>query len=73
MLNRIYSNLHNNECSLGLFVDLSEAFDMVNHDILLQKLHYHGIKGTPLQWLIPYLANRQQSVVLTISNDQAHT
>ena len=41
-------------------MDLSKAFDIVNHDILLYKLNHYGIRGTPLKWFSNYLNNRFQ-------------
>ena len=46
------------DCSI--FIDLQKAFDTVNHEILLDKLHYYGIKGTANNWFNTFLKNRYQ-------------
>jgi len=64
----IYSNLlinrENELYTCSIFLDLSKAFDTVNHDILLQKLHFNfGIRGVPLQLFSNYLLNRKQYII----------
>ena len=54
--------IDNREITCGLFLDFSNAFDTVNHEILLSKLYKYGIRGTPLEWFKDYLTNRQQYV-----------
>ena len=54
--------IDNNEAICNIFLDLSKAFDTVNHQILLQKLYRYGIRGVPLQWFKSYLESRTQNV-----------
>ena len=48
----------------GIFLDLKKAFDTVNHQILVDKLNFYGIRGIPLAWFTSYLDNRQQYVMV---------
>ena len=48
--------------TLGVFIDLSKAFDTVDHDILISKLKNYGITGTNLKWFKNYLTDRKQCV-----------
>ena len=45
---------------LGIFVDLSKAFDTINHKILIKKLENYGICGKNLLWFKSYPSNRKQ-------------
>ena len=48
----------------AIFLDHKKAFDTVNHDILISKLHCYGIKGSALNWFISYLTDRSQVVTI---------
>ena len=54
----------NNQYTVRVFIDLKKAFDTVNHEILLDKLNFYGIRGIPLTWLTSYLSHRQQCVIV---------
>ena len=58
----ITSSFEKGEYTLGVFIDLSKAFDTVDHQILIKKLQYYGIDGTALEWFKRYLSNRKQYI-----------
>ena len=62
LIDDILTSFKKDQFTLGVFIDLSRAFDTVNHNILLQKLELYGIKGKCLNWFKSYLKYRQQFV-----------
>ena len=61
------------EFVIGAFLDLTKAFETVDHPILLQKLHHIGIRNTSLDLFKSYLFNRQQYVEYKNSNSDLKT
>ena len=62
LLNKISSAIDQHETTVGIFLDLSKAFDTINHDILLTKLEHYGIRDMALQWIKSYFSYRYQFV-----------
>ena len=62
LLEQITKSIDNGEFAITLFLDLSKAFDTVNHSIVLSKLSYYGIKGLENVWFKSYLRQRRQTV-----------
>ena len=54
--------MNNGDIPITIFLDLSKAFDTLNHSILLDKLKHYGIKDGALNLLNSYLSDRQQFV-----------
>ena len=60
LIDRITNKMDTNEIPLNIFLDLSKAFDTIDHSILLNKLKYYGLKGSTLNLVQSYLSNRKQ-------------
>ena len=68
--NDILISLDNGNCVILVLLDLSAAFDAVNHDLLLSRLEKRfGITGTVLNWFKSYLCSCTQFVC----TDQSHS
>ena len=61
-IDRVMHDLDNRKIPIAIFLDLSKAFDTIDHAILLDKLKYYGINGLALSWFESYLNNRTQFV-----------
>ena len=59
-VNKIINEIQNRNHVLGIFIDLSKAFDTIDHDKMLVKLEHYGIRSTALKLLTNYLKKRDQ-------------
>ena len=65
VVNDIQRSLDDQKEVVLVLLDLSSAFDTLDHSILLDRLHSrYGISDIALKWLISYLRDRSQSVVV---------
>lgn len=63
--NDILQSLDRNNVTILVMLDLSAAFDTIDHETLLTRLEHHfGITGTPLTWMRSYLSDRYQTVAI---------
>ena len=56
---------------IAIFMDLSKAFDTIDHEILITKMGHYGIKNLESQWFKSYLSDRKQYV--EFNNTQSAT
>ena len=59
-MHRILSEIENKNHVIGIFIDLSKAFDTIAHNKLLNKLEHYGVRGRCYQILRSYLTKRKQ-------------
>ena len=64
LTSHIHDKLDQGSNVLGVFIDLSKAFDTLDFDILLQKLKRYGVSKNSLKWFESYITGRSQKVTL---------
>ena len=62
LIDDICNEVNNKIYSFGIFIDLSKAFDTIDHSLLIKELQHYGVRGIVLDWFVSYLANRSQYV-----------
>ena len=68
---KILSEMDKGNTPLAIFLDLSRAFDILDHHMLLEKLNNYGIQNNSLNWFSSYLTNRKQFVQIESTRSQA--
>ena len=73
MLNDFLVASDSGKVSVLTLLDLSAAFDKIDHHIVLHRLqHYFGVSGSVLNWFQSYLSNRQQIISINdVQSDSA--
>ena len=56
--------MDNGKCVILILLDLSAAFDTVDHKLLIDDLMYIGVEGVALDWFKSYLENRSYNVII---------
>ena len=62
LIDRILHDLDKKNNPIVVYMDLSKAFDTLDHSILMKKLQHYGISGVELEWFKNYISNRKQYV-----------
>ncbi|XP_045470540.1 uncharacterized protein LOC123677854 [Harmonia axyridis] len=60
--------LEDKKMALGIFLDISKAYDSLNMEYLLKKLEFYGVRGNANDWLKSYMSYRKQRVTVTKDN-----
>ena len=69
LIGNITESLDNKQMTLAVFLNMSKAFDTIEHPLLLQKLENYTIRGLTLQWFESYLSQRK--LLVEIDNTQS--
>ena len=72
MYDKLSDAIDQGKVTLTLFIDLFKVFDTVNHDILLPKLEFYGVRGVALQLFKSCLSRRNQFVLTEAYKPEAY-
>ncbi|PFX21315.1 putative RNA-directed DNA polymerase from transposon BS [Stylophora pistillata] len=62
LTDQILEHMDKQQMTGSVFIDLKKAFDLVDHNCLLQKLEHYGVRGKSLTWFQNYLGSCTQRV-----------
>ena len=65
LVDKYFDSFEKEKFTLGVFIDLSKAFDTVDHSILLKKLKFYDVTDKNLAWFESYLSNRKQCIQIS--------
>ena len=63
-MDKIQWAIENHNIACGTFLDFTKAFHTIDHNTLINKLDYYGIRGVAKSWFVSYLTNRKQVVTV---------
>ncbi|GBP44619.1 Probable guanine nucleotide exchange factor MCF2L2 [Eumeta japonica] len=72
LIHQIFDTWEDSRDTIGVFCDLSKAFDCVYHDTLFRKLHHYGVTDRSLELLESYLSDRIQRVDFNVYRVSGH-
>lgn len=62
-MNPLQQGMEKNLYTIGVFIDITKAFDSISHSVLIDKMSDLGIRGLCSEWC--YMGNRKQIVKIT--------
>jgi len=70
-IGRIQKALDKRVHTIGIFIDLTKVYDVINHKLLLEKLFYYGIRGSTNLWFRSYLTPRKRFIEICQSDSSS--
>ena len=67
----VQNSIEQKNPTVSVLLDLSKAFDTIDHKILLAKLNNYGVRGIALEWFRSYLTGRSQYVSYKDTNSDS--
>ena len=72
-IDNIQNALNKRKDSISVFLDLSKAFDVIDHNILENKLEHYGFRGKFLEFLLSFIKDRKYFVHINGKNSETKT